>query len=226
MNLNPRSQSPYVQALYGSVARGDGDPCSDVDLLIVGEHRAQLPLSSRMSVVRYTWAEFSEMASYGSLFLRHLRAEGRVLDSNDEGRSLFCELLASLPSYSRVSFDLDSFELAINDCELALIQGDTSVEFELASLATVMRHCAILGCYLMGCDNFTRTGAFDLCCDRLRLGADLKDDFHQLYAYRIALARDMPFGKSPSVADGLHSVSTARRILNGVREHAARTTVY
>ncbi|WP_421846180.1 hypothetical protein [Mycobacterium sp.] len=133
--------------------------------------------------------------------------------------------MTNLPHYRRVLFDLKSFELAIADSEIALTQGDTSVEFELASLATVMRHCSILGSYLMGSENFSRTGALDLCCDRLGLGADAKEEFRRLYTYRIAIARGMPFGDSPTVADGLRSVYIARTILNGVRNYASRTAM-
>jgi hypothetical protein len=151
--------------------------------------------------------------------------EGRIINADEEGRCLYCGILNSLPSYRRALSDLKSFELAIADSESALFQGDTSIEFELASLATVMRHCSILGSYLMGSENFSRTGALDFCCDRLGLGAYLKEDFRRLYPYRIAIARGTAFGDSPSLADGLRSVYIARAILNGVREYASRTAM-
>jgi hypothetical protein len=219
------STSPFVEVLYGSAARGDDDIFSDLDLLIVDDYVGRPPSWPWATVVRYTWAEFIEMSGYGSLFLRHLRMEGCIVSADDEGRCLYRRFLKSLPRYSRALFDLSSFELAINDSELALIQGDTSVEFEMASLATVMRHCSILGSYLMGSEDFSRSGALDLCCDRLGLGADPKHEFRRIYNYRIAIARSMPFADSPSVADGLRSVCIARTILNGVKEYASRTAV-
>lgn len=219
------ADSPFVETLYGSAARGDLDSRSDLDLLIVDDG-CDRPASRRgASVVRYTWAEFREMSRYGSLFLRHLRAEGRIIDANDEGILMMNSLLNSLPSYSRVSFDLHSFELAIADSESALAEGDTSIEFELASLATVMRHCAILGCYLMDCEDFTRYGAFDLCCDRFGFEPELKDEFRQFYGYRIALARELPFMNSSSKRDGLRAAELAKVLLNGVRNYEAYSTV-
>jgi hypothetical protein len=92
-------------------------------------------------------------------------------------------------------------------------------------LATVMRHCSILGSYLIGSEQFSRTGAFDLCCDNIGLGAEVKEEFRRLYSYRIAVARGMPFVGSPSKADGLRSVYIARKILDGVREYASCTKV-
>src|SRR5438552_4163356 len=91
--------------LYGSYARRDSDSWSDVDLLLVSNselveeglgveetlRRADLNLAeipelntwvtepSKLSISRYTWNEIEEMASYGSLFLHHLRLEGESL---------------------------------------------------------------------------------------------------------------------------------------------------
>ena len=219
------TSSPFVEMVYGSAARGDLDGRSDLDLLIVDDGCERPASYPGASVVRYTWDEFREMSDYGSLFLRHLRAEGRILGADDEGRLLVYSLLDNLPRYSRISFDLHSFELAIADSESALAEGDTSIEFELASLATVMRHCAILGCYLIGCENFTRNGAFDLCCDRFGFDPESKDEFRRLYGYRIALARGLPFGLSSSVGDGRRAVELAKGLLNGVREYEAYSTV-
>lgn len=217
--------SPFVEMLYGSAARGDLDSRSDLDLLIVDDG-CDRPASCRgASVVRYTWAEFREMSRYGSLFLRHLRAEGRIIDANGEGILTINSLLDSLPYYSRISFDLHSFELAVADSESALTEGDTSIEFELASLATVMRHCAILGCYLMDCENFTRYGAFDLCCDRFGFEPESKYEFRRFYGYRIALARELPFVISSSEGDGLRAVELAKSLLNGVRNYEAYSTM-
>jgi Nucleotidyltransferase domain len=220
-----RSAFPFVEVLYGSAARGDNDAVSDIDLLIVDDS-AQRPASRHgATVVRYTWAEFREMSSYGSLFLRHLRKEGHILGADDLGGFQYRRLLAQLPCYCRAAFDLRSFELAIHDSEIALTEGDTSIEFEIASLATVMRHCSILGSYLLGAEDFTRTGAFDLCCDKFGLGELPKEVFRRMYSYRIAIARDLPFPDSANIADGLRSVAMARTLLNGVKEYASHTAM-
>jgi hypothetical protein len=216
---------PFVQVLYGSAARGDDDILSDVDVLIIEDRLIHPASIQSATVVRYTWNEFCDMSEYGSLFLRHLRMEGRLIQWNDAGKKHYHWLLGRLPPYTRAMFDLRSFESAISDSELALIAGDTSVEFELASLATVMRHCSILASYLMGEEDFSRTGAVDLCCDRFGLGDDPKQQFRWVYAYRIAIARELPFTASAAVGDGLRAVRTARTILNSVREYASSPAV-
>lgn len=220
-----QSAFPFVEILYGSAARGDNDAVSDIDLLIVDDSARRPASRHGATVVRYTWAEFREMSSYGSLFLRHLRKEGHILSADNLGGLQYRRLLAHLPRYSRAAFDLRSFELAIQDSETALTEGDTSVEFEIASLATVMRHCSILGSYLLGAENFTRTGAFDVCCDKFGLGDLSKEIFRRMYSYRIAMARDLPFPDAANMEDGLCSVAVARTLLNGVKEYASHTAM-
>lgn len=76
--------------LYGSVARGDADSDSDIDLLIVGRDAGQTVASLRRSVgavdsdhrasyVFHTRESFAELVEEGSRFLVHLRTEGQVL---------------------------------------------------------------------------------------------------------------------------------------------------
>lgn len=64
--------------LFGSVARGDADPCSDIDVLVLGQPIAA-PDHARLSVTVYTSSHLETMARHGSLFVLHLRSEGRVL---------------------------------------------------------------------------------------------------------------------------------------------------
>lgn len=65
--------------LYGSVARGDAGGGSDVDLLALDERPRAAFESGRLSVTVYTEEHLRELAERGSLFVLHLRMEGRVL---------------------------------------------------------------------------------------------------------------------------------------------------
>ena len=76
--------------LYGSVARGDAGPDSDLDLLVVGKD-PQLTASSirrrlhlqethpRVSIVYHTAETLDRFVKTGSRFLLHLQLEGEVL---------------------------------------------------------------------------------------------------------------------------------------------------
>jgi predicted nucleotidyltransferase len=66
--------------LYGSHARGDADPTSDIDLLQVVPARPRSYLLGSANVVAYTLGQLRAMTQAGSLFAWHLRTEGVILD--------------------------------------------------------------------------------------------------------------------------------------------------
>lgn len=76
--------------LFGSVARGDSGPDSDLDLLVVGDDRQLTPSSirrrlhlddanRRVSIIYHTPETLSRYIETGSRFLVHLQLEGQVL---------------------------------------------------------------------------------------------------------------------------------------------------
>lgn len=179
--------------MYGSAARGDADELSDVDLLVVAEpgENVELPVtvSSResVSVSRYTWSEIAAMVGYGSLFLHHVKREGRPLAEEEPAR--LRELLDQLPAYKRADQELDSFSQVVIDVREA-VEHDYSPQFELAVLATGARHAAILGCYLMNDPRFGRAEPFRVLLPRLGYDAAGITDFERLYGYRVSENRD------------------------------------
>ena len=73
------TESVTAVLLYGSCARGDSRPGSDVDLLIVGELSIPIPKEKTISVTAYAESHLLAMAQTGSLFVLHLREEARIL---------------------------------------------------------------------------------------------------------------------------------------------------
>lgn len=172
--------------LFGSVARGDTDDLSDVDVLVAGELEPQalsdLPYpEERLSLVRYDWPELRQMARYGSLFLHHVRLEGKLLFSSHE--SELEALLEDLPPYGRAEQEFSTFVRVLEDVDNAL-SGDHSPEFELSVIATALRHSCILGCYAAGEPRFGRRSAFELFLRRSGRG-DLVEPAQALYDFRL-----------------------------------------
>jgi predicted nucleotidyltransferase len=70
--------------LYGSYARGDAEPASDIDLLQVVPRRPGSYVVGSVAVVAYTLDQLRSMSLAGSLFAWHLRTEGVVLDDPEQ----------------------------------------------------------------------------------------------------------------------------------------------
>jgi len=109
--------------LYGSTARGDRDDASDVDILVAGNGLPDLTaiaasMPGQLSVSRYSWEELRQMASYGSLFLHHIRLEGQPLVETSEKR--LQGLLRTLGPYARARRELDCFSRVVDDVEQTL----------------------------------------------------------------------------------------------------------
>jgi hypothetical protein len=176
--------------LYGSRARGDSQVDSDFDVIVVGSisdyevsHILRIE-SGQLSISRYSWEEIEGMASYGSLFLHHLHYEGRPIFEAETATGKLAGLLSHLPPYSRARKDLCSFRQTVDDVRYSIKNGG-STKYELSVLGTVLRHSAILACYLLGKPSFGRHEPVLTAIEEFRLGHDVYEWFVQLYKFRL-----------------------------------------
>jgi hypothetical protein len=204
--------------LYGSHARGDQLPDSDLDVLVAGDELALvkkvgLPAVEHLSISHYEWEEIEQMASYGSLFLHHLKLEGQPLLETPQQKMR--HLLESLGEYRRSGRELESFRRVLDDVEISL-GGDFSAPFELSVVATAARHAAILGCYIEGEPNFGRDSAFRQLLPHLGYTRDAVEEFVALYRFRRADDRGRPPEPEVSAAEVLDWVARVRRLIDQV----------
>jgi len=178
--------------LYGSHARGDADFQSDFDVFAVTDSaitnqevasiiRSNPPL---LKVSRYSWSEIEGMASYGSLFLHHIRLEGKCLFEGCASAGRLKAILDALGPYKRAQLDAAAFRTTVQDVRASLERGG-SIPFELSVLSTVLRHSAILGCYVSGSPTFGRFRPVQRIVGLWGLDQGIASLFADLYRHRL-----------------------------------------
>jgi hypothetical protein len=157
----------YSVVLFGSKSRGDADTGSDTDLAVFADAespedlvniknnmcRAFSDKMANLSVYSVATAEF--MAADGSLFLWHLKLEGRVVFQKD---NWFDTLLYHLAPYSSVKAerDLNTFAQVLDDVDSSFGRGESTIMFEAATLFSVLRSLGMIAAALTGNPCFGR----------------------------------------------------------------------
>ena len=206
--------------LYGSYARGDFDRLSDIDLLYVSD-REELSMfpdtiqsSDDVSVSRYSWREMERMAEYGSLFLHHLRLEGRPIAESTRCEGRLEKLLGSLVPYELAARDIVGFTRVIDDVVESLEDGQGSLTYELSTLGTVFRHAAILGCAVKGSFCFSRREPVEKMVSLSGLPMHWALEFPSLYAYRLFVDGRISECDAPSIELAEAWSSRTRAVVN------------
>lgn len=181
--------------LFGSVARGDFDTYSDIDLLIVINDCCEEELilikeqiASELDMP-YHWlsvyrrSSLKDLFNYGSYFLWHVKTEGKVLYS----RSGFLErILKELPPYTKTKDNLLEYLAVCRDIRSSIIQDSLTYMYELAVLASIARNTCIALSFLFGKLEFGRYSCVIVC--REILGEQFPfsiNEYSQLYNYRL-----------------------------------------
>lgn len=178
--------------LYGSYARGDADALSDVDVFVASdvtisknELQGYLPTYiKQISISQYSWNEVIKMAEYGSLFFQHLRREGFAIWESNSRKGELYRILSNIGQYKYVKRDIRGFRTVIKDVYESLNEDGLKI-FELSVIATVLRHCSILGCWVIGTPSFGRTVSVKKFIKACGLDIKTATEFPSLYNYRL-----------------------------------------
>jgi len=154
--------------VYGSVARGDADRRSDVDVLLITtdvdlagalqlRHWCGSALAVETGAVGlYTMANAAVMADHGSPLLWHLKLEGRALfDRGGAVERLFRRLM----TFRDYAAELLEYEGLLDDVRGAWDNDRGPSELDLHVLHLVIRNTCILLSFLDGAPTFGRTSA-------------------------------------------------------------------
>jgi hypothetical protein len=112
--------------LFGSASRGDDDRASDIDILILADTADRIRTLSAQykgsgaNVSSYTWKRFGRLVVSGSLFVHHLRLEGRIISDDSRQLTQLLDTFRLRESYQ------DTVESSIQIVELARSIAPTS----------------------------------------------------------------------------------------------------
>lgn len=191
---NPKIDSVY---LFGSYSRGESDYFSDIDILIVIENDQnaidlKLKISEELnipmdwlSVYRIETMEY--MASKGSYFLWHIKLEGKLLYSKTNRVK---KILLHLNQYQNIEADLREYTIICDDIQRSVELDETTIDYELSLLASVVRNTCIVIAYLDKNYMFGRISPVKYCLEKIK-NVELfnLDDYEKLYHFRIQYTR-------------------------------------
>jgi len=204
-------------ALFGSVARGDDDVLSDLDVLAIVENNtgkvepstvlAHLPPSLRSGDPTISWygaERFRQMSAAGDLFAWHVFLDGRPLY---DPSSLFAAL-GEPALYERAADDVDAFLEIATQLPAQLAGAAFNAVYEMGVLYVCLRNVAMSASWhLADRPDFTRLAPYRLAAQTLPLCVP-EEEYRASMLCRMASQRGL----------GLPDEITADRVL---RYHAA-----
>lgn len=210
---------PRVEAviLIGSLARGDASQWSDVDLAVVTNERVRVSelrallgpraVPPRLSLLAFDRAQMERMREEGSLFVDHLRAEGKVLC--DKG---FYAGFSAAPFRRKTDFRDDVREQrAILDLYRDSRRFHGNFLLVLSHLYSVYKNVAILGLAQQGVIEYSPRRVFDKFFAAYPGLRRFRKELDSLRAFHLKSVREAP------VATAFSHLRCARRVGRHVR---------
>jgi predicted nucleotidyltransferase len=220
------STLPEVQALrlFGSLARRDAQPASDIDLLVVTsapmrgrDVRRILPpgLGRRMSLTTHTWESLARQKHTDWSFLVHLSEDGEPL--YDPGDRFYAALHVKYPDETDFKSQLsaeDTFLRRFDD--LDRYGGDFSLP--LAQLFSVAKYVCMLDNTAHGYIAFQRDRAFEVFARRHpesgRHIAAMRSLWPFLAARQGRAGPSLPFSPLGAQEEVLHALWATRHLVH------------
>ncbi|KGR91884.1 hypothetical protein CD30_02970 [Ureibacillus massiliensis 4400831 = CIP 108448 = CCUG 49529] len=185
-----------IVIIYGSMARNEADNNSDIDIFALVEDSltefekekvidkiCSLISSKEVNVSLYTKEVFNKMSKDGSLFLWHLKKEGKYL-FNKNNEDIFINL-ANFDAYQK---NMELYRDLFNSVQESFDENGIN-SYDLSMLFFLCRNMSILTCFRIGKPNFGRYSAYETLIKYLNYEPISYLDFIYLSKWRIDYTR-------------------------------------
>lgn len=180
--------------LFGSYARNENDKYSDIDIFVLCKEKSESLkkyLSEKLNIPikwlsLYDIETISKMFEEGSLFLWHIKNEGKLLYANNEW---FENQLTFLKKYKKVKKDLLEYKKIITDINNSIARNYGLEYYEISLIGILLRNIAIIHCHINGYYLFGRLSAFKKSQSLRKKNRIDLSLYNSIYEYRIHLNR-------------------------------------
>ncbi|MDQ0271925.1 nucleotidyltransferase domain-containing protein [Cytobacillus purgationiresistens] len=187
-----------VVMVYGSVARNEADINSDIDIFalvvdslteierekLIEKIYYQFP-AKEVNVSLYTKEIFNKMSRDGSLFLWHLKKEGKYL-FNKRNENIFINL-SNFDGYQK---NMKLYRDLFSSVQKSLVENGVN-SYDLSMLFFLCRNISILTCFKIGNPNFGRYSAYENLTKYLNYEPVSYSNFISLSKWRIDYTRGL-----------------------------------
>lgn len=155
--------------LYGSYARNDHDTASDYDVCVLTKNRQNYgldleeikriigdPQKSQLNLVCYSSPVVDSMLEHGSLFLWHLRIEGKVLYGEDYFINKIKKLNSFRSHHEEIIYHTELFDDLTHSWKYICLPN----ELDLSLLFTIARNTCMILSHKMGKPSFGRLNSY------------------------------------------------------------------
>lgn len=213
--------------LYGSEARKESDKFSDIDIcIIIDRMESAISVTQELEKLNYNFKEhevtihdeiqFNKMLKKGSLFLWHIKLEGKIL--HDEN-NYFNIKINQLNKFKDYKGELIYYNEILTDLEKSILELNFQPNFDCALLFTLIRNSCILISYKDGNPHFGRESAFAY-CKKFVQGFDFNSsNFKKLLDFKLRYERGSDINRPKIEMDS--AISMAKGILEFAERHCS-----
>lgn len=209
--------------IFGSTARGESDIYSDIDVCVIVDcdldqdelEKVKRDTSLKYGVeqeevVVYSSIQIDNMVNYRSLFLWHLRLEGKILFDNGYFKNISNKLL----KYDKHLIELNYHAELLGDIISSLNKFNIVSELDLSQLFTICRNSCMILAHYNNEFAFGRNSAFEV-ASRIYIDLPISKELYQyLMNWKLMYERGITLGlETPSIQKLMDIITTTKRLL-------------